>query len=298
MRTIDLKLLAALDAVISEQNFDRAASVLSITQSAISQRIKQLEQLVAHPVLIRTQPLTLTPIGVKLIKYYKQVNLLEHQLNEDIFPSSAKKVVSASIALNADTLASWFIPAITPLLKLNNIELDLHLANEQETQKLLIKGEVFAAISSQKKAVSGCNTQFLGELNYLLVCSPEFKEKYFPTGLTTESLTQAPAVDFDPNDNMHATYLAKVFKIQPGSYPCHRVRSSEAFVKLALAGLAYTLLPITQAIEHLNSGTLVSLAPEKPLTQKLYWHSWVLEKGLHKALSEQVINYAQKILSE
>ena len=292
----DYKLLAALDAVTTEQSFEKAADKLAITQSAISQRIKQLEQQVAQPVIIRTSPPQLTPIGEKLLKHFKQVSLLEFQLVEDIQPEQRQKPLKIAIGLNADTLASWFIPAISPLLKQELIELDLHVANEQDTQSLLSKGNVFAAISSQQKSVAGCKVEYLGQLHYLLCASPDFVQRYFHNGLTKQALEQAPAVDFDPHDNMHHQYLTQHFNMAVGSYPCHRVRSSEAFVQLALSGDAYTLLPITQAQPYLTSGELVSIAPDKQLVQTLYWHSWVLERGSYKHISEHVVNYARTLL--
>ncbi|WP_211185277.1 LysR family transcriptional regulator ArgP [Thalassotalea algicola] len=294
---IDYKLLTALEAVMSEQSFERAASKLAITQSAISQRIKQLELLVAQPVIIRTTPLTLTDVGQKLLKHFKEVSLLQHQLVNDIFPEQAQQKIKIAIALNADTLASWFIPAISPLLKKTNIELDLHVANEQDTQSLLSKGKVFGAVSSQEKSVSGCKSQYLGELDYILCASPEFQQKYFSNGLTKDALRVAPSVDFDANDNMHSLYIWQKYNLAAGEYPCHRVRSSEAFVNLAIAGNAYTLLPMTQAKEHLLSGTLVNISPENSLVQKLYWHSWILEQGVYKRISMQVVQYAQSLLA-
>jgi len=294
--SLDYKLLAALEAVMSEQSFEKAACKLAITQSATSQRIKQLEQFVAQPVLVRASPPTLTQVGEQLLKHYKEVRLLEHQLSEDIFPEQGNKSVKVAIALNADTLASWFIPAISPLLKKENIELDLHVANETYTQSLLSKGKVFAAISNKEAAVTGCKSEYLGQLSYVLCASEEFRDKYFPNGITLENLKKAPAVDFDANDNMHSQYLSQMFNLSPQDYPCHRVRSSEAFVSLALAGNAYTLLPMTQAAAHLKNKSLVELAPDKPLIQSLFWHSWILERGLYKEISEQIIKYAQPLL--
>lgn len=298
MQNVDYKLLSALNAVVTEQSFEKAADKLAITQSAVSQRIKHLESTYAQPLLIRSQPIELTPLGEKLLKHFKQVELLEFQLREEISPTERASSLTVSIAVNADTLASWFIPAISPLLKTTDITLDLHLANEKKTQMLLNKGAVFAAISSQARAISGCKSTYLGNLPYVLVSSPEFKQRYFPNGLNAETLVNAPAVDFDPNDNMHASFIEEHFNVQAGQYPCHRVRSSEAFVFLALEGAAYTLLPITQANPHIAAGTLVNLLPKNPLIQKLYWHSWHLEQGIHREVSTRIINYASELLSE
>ncbi|MFD2166196.1 LysR family transcriptional regulator ArgP [Thalassotalea euphylliae] len=297
MFSIDPKLLFALQAVITEQSFERAANRLNITQSAISQRIKQLEQLVAQPVLVRNVPIVATPMGEKLLRYAKELAQVNNRLHAEIFPNEQQQPTKLAIGLNADTLASWFIPAIAPLLETKNIELDLHVSNEATTQKLLTKGEVFAALSSQDRSVAGCKTQYIGELQYVLCASPQFVKKYFTNGITKSALTNAPAVDFDANDNMHRQYIMERFGLATGDYPCHRVRSSEAFVNLAVAGLVYTLLPMTQAKQHLDNRRLINIAPKEPLTQHLYWHSWVLEKGVFKQVSEHVVDYAKKLLA-
>ncbi|MGL6164556.1 MAG: LysR family transcriptional regulator, partial [Aeromonas veronii] len=123
MKELDYKLLRALDAVLQEQNFDRAAKSLHITQSAISQRIKQLEQQFAEPLLIRSQPLQATPLGQKLLAHYRQVHQLELELAGELAPDEPQGPIRISIAVNADSLATWFLPAIAPLLKQHPIEL-------------------------------------------------------------------------------------------------------------------------------------------------------------------------------
>ncbi|TRX54483.1 LysR family transcriptional regulator ArgP [Thalassomonas sp. M1454] len=293
MRPFDYKLIHALDTVIQQQSFDKAANILNITQSAISQRIKQLEQLVAQPVLIRTQPLCATLVGEKLLSHFRKVRQLEYDLAGEIVPSDQATAIPINIAVNADTLASWFIPAISPILKKHAIELNIQVSNEASTQELLKKGEVFAAVSSQKSSFAGVKVEAIGTINYVLCASKEFKNKYFKDGLNKQNLIHAPSIDYDARDTMHSDYLKQHFKIRRNDYPCHRIRSSEAVVTMTLAGLAYGLIPTTQANEHLLSGALIDLAPDKHLPQTLYWHSWALERGVQKQISKTIIAYGE-----
>lgn len=293
---LDYKLVQALDAVVKEQNFDRAAKLLNITQSAVSQRIKQLEQQFAQPLLVRTQPIAATITGQKLLAHFRQISQLEYELLRDIMPDTQNYAMPVAIAVNADSLASWFIPAISPILKQYNIELNVQVCNETKTQLLLKRGEVFAALSNQADEYPGCHVRLVGQLDYILCATPEFQQRYFADGLTPVALTKAPGVIFDQSDSMHLDYIEQHFGIKAGQYPCHTVRSSEAFVDMALAGIAYCLLPHNQAQQHLDAGDLVDLAPQLHLQHSLYWHSWVLEKGIHKAISEQVINYGKSVL--
>jgi LysR family transcriptional regulator (chromosome initiation inhibitor) len=134
-------------------------------------------------------------------------------------------------------------------------------------------------------------------VNYILCANPSFKEKYFPDGLTIEALKKAPGAVFDQRVTMHYGYIEQHYGLKAGEYPCHTVRSSEAFVIMAIEGVAYCLLPHIQANEYLTSGVLIDLAPKQHLPQMLYWHSWLFEKGLHQEISQTVIENGKAFLS-
>ena len=293
---MDYKLLQALQVVIEQQSFARAADILCISQPAVSQRIKLLEEYVAQPVLIRGQPLVATAIGQRLLKHYKQVQHLEAELLPSIGANTADQAVVMTIAVNADSLATWFIPALSPLLKQYPIELDLHILDEARTLDKVKAGEAFGALSLQPKPLPGCEATLLGELNYALVATPDFVLQYLPDGMTRAALQQAPGVSFDRKDAMHIKFMQQHFALTEGSYPCHIVRSSEAFVAMACAGVAYCLIPELQIEDELACGKLVKLTPCQ-LTIPLYWHRWILLKGLYRQVSEQIISAAQSALS-
>lgn len=294
---LDYKLLKALDVVMSSQNFERAAEILCISQSAVSQRIKLLEEFVGHPVVVRGKPLSLTAIGKQLVNHYKQVELLERELLPKIIPEQQQSPIKLSLAVNADSLAIWFLDALAPLIKFSNIELNLLISGETRTLERLKSGEAFGAVSTDSRPITGFKTAKLGQLKYILVASPEFKQHYFAKGVTSKTLKNAPGANFDRFDLMHQQFIEKYFGLLPGSYPCHSVRSSEAFVSMARNSLAYTLIPETQIRDELNSGQLLNIAPNKCQLDTLYWHSWVLEKGVFKAASKMIIEHARKTLS-
>lgn len=294
---LDYKLLAALDAVIAEQSFERAAQRLHLTQSAISQRIKQLEQTLAQPLLRRTSPLTPTPLGQQLLGHYRQVSQLERALQPWLQTDATETPLQVNIAVNADSLATWFVPALRTLLADHPIELNLLIQDENRTLDCLRQGEVFASISTQSHPLPGCHCDFLGIMPYRLVCTPEFAVRYFANGLHSTSLAHAPAVAFDTRDDMHVSYICEHFGLAGGSYPCHTVRSSEAFIALAEAGVAYCLIPELQIIDALQQGRLVSL-PAPVLERTLYWHRWVLERGLHREISQAILQHAREHLPQ
>jgi LysR family transcriptional regulator, chromosome initiation inhibitor len=299
MNHLDYKLLQALNVVFREQSFDRAAQQLHLSQSAVSQRIKQLELLVAQPVLIRSQPLQLTAMGQLLLTHYQQVQQLEQALLPHISPDSPAKPHPVTIATNADSLATWLIPALTPLLQPSRVELNLLIEDENRTIERLRRGEAFGAITTQAEALPGCQSDLLGFMDYVLTASPAFIQLYFPDGLTEQELRKAPGVAFDQRDDMHVSFVEKHFGLPPGSYPCHTVRSSEAFVALAKAGVAYCLIPKLQISTELARGELVELMPQTPLRERtLYWQRWVLERGIYRQISQHLLSWCRQILPQ
>lgn len=294
---LDYKLLHALSVVLDEQNFDRAASVLAITQSAVSQRIKSLEQAIGQPVLIRSQPIEATIIGKKLLAHYQQVKLLEQDILPDISGDKKLETITANIASNADSLATWLISAMGDVCHEYNVAVNFKLADENRTINYLKDGEVFGALSTHPHALPGCTFEKLGDVQFLLVASPSFVARYFPKGVNQQALATAPAVAYDQKDEMHIDYIEQIFGLKRGSYPCHTVRSSEAFVNFAKHGIAYCLIPKLQIQAELASKELVSLMPEHPIIRTLYWHHWVLLKGVFKTFSSAIITRAQYALN-
>lgn len=296
---IDYKLLRALSAVIRHQSFEAASVDLHISQSAVSQRIKLLEEFVGHPVLVRSKPLTLTNIGNRLINHYKQVELLEHDLLPDIRAEETLSCIRLSLSVNADSLAVWFIKALAPLVKQRSVELDIHVLDENRTTQKLQSGEAFGALSTNPHPLTGYKADYVGDLNYVLIASPEYQQKYFSDGVDKQSLMRATGVAFDPLDTMHTDFIEQKFGIKGDCYSLHQVRSSESFVDLVKHGLAYTLVPEMQVRDELKCGELVNLLPGTQLTTRLYWHSWVLAKGIFKQASQMIIDYAsQNLCSE
>jgi LysR family transcriptional regulator (chromosome initiation inhibitor) len=295
LTNIDYKLLKALDAVVTEQSFERAAQRLFITQSAVSQRIKLLEKLFGEPLLIRSTPPKSSNLGRLLLGHYQRVLQLETELNQQLDLNS-KKAQLLPLAVNADSLASWLINALSPLLQQKNVQLNLFVQDESTTWERMRSGEALACLSSKEKAISGSDSHFLGYMEYVCVASPDFIERFFKQGVNRQTLQHAPAMSFDQHDDMHLSFLRDYFQLEMGQYPCHTIRSSEAFVDLTLASGAYSFNTLFSVEKHLQTGRLVDILPDYKVRVPLYWHCWQLGGELMQTLSEEVIQYARKVL--
>lgn len=296
MRGLDYKWIEALDAIVQFGSFEHAAEQLFISQSAVSQRIKQLEKFLAQPALIREQPPKPTPIGKKLLGLYRRVRLLESDLVPELRNDASYQPLQLSLATNADSLATWLLPALSDLLKRERVALNLVVDDEGRTLEKLRNGEVAGAISLESQSIPGCDADYLGRVDYLCVASPEFAQHYFPDGVNRESLLEAPTLAYDFHDDMNDRFLHQHFNLPKGGVLKHTVRSSEAFVKLALNGVAYCLIPRLQIEEELEQGLLVDITPGFFLSQRIYWHHWQLETGILKSISDAIINHSRVIL--
>lgn len=298
MRGLDYRWLEALDSVVKYRSFDKAANTLCISQSAVSQRIKQLEIWSTQPVLIREQPPRATLVGQKLLGLYRRVSLLEQDLLPELNSSESDAVIDVSIATNADSLATWLLPSLAPLMQQTKLALNFVVDDENRTLEKLRTGEVVGAISLESDSISGCSADYLGISEYICVASPDFCARYFPKGVTRDSLLKAPAVVFNQYDHMHEEFIQKHYSLSISSVAKHTVRSSEAFVKLASLGVAYSLIPKIQILKELEERSLINIAPNHMIANELYWHHWHSESGVLKQLSNAIMQYASNRLPQ
>jgi LysR family transcriptional regulator, chromosome initiation inhibitor len=261
---LDYTHLTALAAIHRRGAFDLAAAELGLTPSAISHRIKALEETTGTLLIIRGQPCTATPTGLRLIAHLDQVRLLEHSLTGTL-PNQGPTTLR--IAVNADSLATWVIPALAAT---QGFLFDLVIADQDIAQSWLRRGEVSAAITSHPGPLQGCETLALGALRYRATASPAYVAQHFSQGLTAQALTTAPALQFSESDTLQSQWASRETGFA-GSLPTHRIASSEGFVAACLAGLAWALNPEPLIFDHIAAGRLIDLRPKAPFDVPLHW---------------------------
>ncbi len=270
---LDYKLLAALAAVVEQAGFERAAQVLGLSQSAVSQRIKLLEARVGQPVLVRAVPPAPTEIGRRLLNHVQQVRLLERDiqaqvpaLDEGGLPERLR------IALNADSLATWWAGAVGAFCTEQRLLLDLVVEDQEVGLKRMRAGEVAACVCASERPVAGARAVLLGAMRYRAMASPAFIAWHFPTGVTAQALAHAPAIVFGPDDLLQHRYLSGLGV--EGGFAHHLCPSSEGFIRLAQAGFGWGLIPELQVLGESARGELVELISDRPIDVPLYWHHW------------------------
>nr|WP_182852890.1 LysR family transcriptional regulator ArgP [Pseudomonas otitidis] len=273
MDMFDYKLLAALAAVVEQGGFERAAQVLGLSQSAVSQRVKLLEARVGQPVLVRAAPPAPTEIGTRLLNHVQQVRLLERDLQAQV-PALDEGGLPERlrIAINADSLATWWAPAVAGYCSSHRVLMDLVVEDQEVGLKRMRAGEVAGCICAAERPVAGARSLALGAMRYRALASPGFVARHFSRGVTAEALLNAPSIVYGPDDQLQHRYLAAL-GIQ-GAFPHHLCPSSEGFVRLTQAGLGWGLVPEHQVEGELARGELVELIPQRPIDVPLYWHHW------------------------
>ncbi len=271
---LESTLLATVAAVVREGSFERAARLMHITPSAVSQRVRQMEERVGAVLIVRGQPCTATEAGARICRHADSVAMLEHDLRRDLpalAPQDAQAVHSSiRIAINADSLSTWFVSAMRDFCAQSRVLLDVAVDDQDQTNEWLRRGHVLAAVTSQAKAVQGCKVRKLGILRYCATASPAFVQQHFAAGVNAESLARAPSIVFDRNDRLQERWVRRQLR-RDVMLPAHRLPSAQAFVDAALVGVGWGMNPLLSVQEHLSKRRLVELVPGRALDVPLYW---------------------------
>ncbi|MEJ6004039.1 LysR family transcriptional regulator ArgP [Paucibacter sp. AS339] len=292
---LDYSLLAALAAVVRESSFERAARVLHISPSAVSQRVKLLEQRLGQVLVVRGSPCVATEAGLLLCRHVEQVGMLEHDLLARV-PALAPDGlgrVTLRVAVNADSLATWFMPAAAAFAEAEPALLDLSLEDQAFTAERLRSGEVLAAVTDLAEPVQGCRSLPLGSMRYLATASPAFVRRYFSAGVTLESLASAPCLRFNRQDGLQSRWIEQAFGAQP-SLPTHWLPSSQGFVDAACAGLGWGMNPASSVAAMLADGRLQLLTDQSELLLPLYWQTTRQPLPMLDRLSAAVLTAARQ----
>lgn len=271
---IDYAQIRALAAVLRAGSFEAAAADLHVTPSAISQRIRALEESVGTVLVIRGQPARPTDAGARLARHAEEVGLLEHLLAADLGLASDDTpgaAITLRIAVNADSLATWLLPALAAAgTQARGLLFDLAIDDQDHSEDWLRRGAVSAAITARPGPVQGCDSHPLGRLRYRATAAPAYMARWFADGVTAAALARAPAITFDAKDRLQGEWLHTVTGRRSG-YRSHRIPSSQGFVEAARLGLGWGMNPEALVRADLDAGHLVELLPDRPLDVALHW---------------------------
>lgn len=285
---------AAFLAAIDAGSLEAAAAQLKITPSAVSQRIAALEQDMGTPLLVRSRPCRPTAPGARLLQYLRRSTLLESEFLAEMTDDPGPARVA--LAVNNDTLATWLLPVLAPILIDEQLLVEFVLDNQGHTFALLEGGHAVACISGETEPMRGCSASALGIMRYRLVAAPGFARRWFPDGITRATAQRAPLLVFDRKDAMQSSFLLTHFGLPDGAYPFHYVPASDPFVGAIRHGLGYGMLPDEQCGALLASGELVDLTPTMAHDVALYWHAWRIQPPRLERMGAALLKAARGVL--
>ncbi|MBK9441596.1 MAG: LysR family transcriptional regulator ArgP [Comamonadaceae bacterium] len=302
MSTFDPAALECLAAIVEEGGFERAAVRLSITQSAVSQRLRSLEVQVGTVLIVRSRPLKPTTAGRLLLKHAMQMRLLRADLERDLkelapgMASGTGEDERISIAVNADSIATWALPALGPLAH-QGLGLEIITDDQDFTFEWLREGRVLGCVTTLRSALRSCKSEPLGAMQYVVVAEPEFARVHCPDGLSPHNFSALTFVAFNRKDDLQAEFVAEACGLNHVSLRQVYVPSSEGQLHAVLAGWGVSVLPELKVRDHLCAGTLVDLMPGRTLQVALYWHCWNLNSVVLDALTHALKTAAARDLS-
>ncbi|MEV6812914.1 LysR family transcriptional regulator ArgP [Micromonospora sp. NPDC051296] len=297
MSGLDSTQLRTLAAVVAEGSFEAAARLLHVTPSAVSQRIKALEESVGQVLVRRHRPCDATEAGRPLLRLAGQLALLEREALADARGplGGDRGRTRVAIVVNADSLATWFPAALARLPEQPELFFDIRQDDQEHTAELLRDGVVTAAVTAQREAVQGCRVRRLGAMRYRALAAPSVADRWFADGLTREAASAAPVVVFDRKDQIQHRFLRTVtgHALDP---PVHYVPSVPAFNESIRLGLGWGLVAEQIADADVAAGRCVEIAPGRVLDVPLYWQHWRLDSQVLTALTAAVCTAAAESL--
>ncbi|MGY1857922.1 LysR family transcriptional regulator ArgP [Modestobacter sp. SYSU DS0290] len=286
---LDLGQLRALEATVAAGTLDGAARALHVTPSAVSQRLKALEVATGRVLLVRSRPVRVTDSGAAVLRLARQVGLLTADAVRDLGGDAGP--VGLPIAVNADSLATWVLPALAPLAA--DIAFDLHREDEEHTSALLRDGTVTAAITTDAEPVPGCTVTGLGAMRYRPMATAAFAARWLPDGAGAAALARAPVVVFDRKDDLQHRYL-RARGVDPATPPVHYVPASADYVTAVRLGLGWGMVPRQQE----PPGELVSLDDAGAVDVVLHWQQWKLRSPSLDRVADAVQTAARRALDQ
>ncbi len=293
---LDLAQLRALSAAVSEGTLEAAARALHVTPSAVSQRLRALEVATGRVLLVRSKPVRATESGLALLRLARQIDLLagDALAELDVGPDG-RTAPTLPLAINADSLATWALPALAPLA--GSVSFEIHRDDEAHTAALLRAGTVVAAITADPDPVAGCSVTRLGSMRYRPMAATASARRWFPEGATAEALARAPFVVFDRKDDLQHRYLRERVPGAPRP-PTHSVPSSADFLTAVRLGLGWGMLPDLQSRADEADGRLVDVDGAGAIDVTLHWQQWKLRSPSVDRVAAAVIAAARRHLTQ
>ena len=294
MSRIDYDSLTILAAVVREGSFEAAAKSMKVTQSAVSQRIRQLEEKAGVVLVARGRPCVPTAAGIQFCRHVEQVTLLQQELADRmraLVGGDEAGAATIRLGVNNDSLATWFPNLIKRASQELGIRLDILPDDQDHTEASLKSGDALAVITALEAPIHGCRRISLGSMDYIAVAAPEFFRAQFSEGVSPDTLRGSICLSFNRKDNIQDQWMTLCFG-ETVPLSTHFVPSYEGYIACCLNGTAWGLVPSISAIPLVKRGALIELSPGKAARVSLHWQASMQSSEILARLGDLVLEEA------
>lgn len=249
--------LDAFLKVAQEKSFSKAANQLHITQSALSQRIANLEKNIGHTLFIR-QPndIFLTPIAHHLLQYCLQKEALEKDFIKKITHGNKKEIYgTVKIGTFSSIGESIIVPLLSEVVKKHpQLEIDLLSRELLELPDLLMTGRVDFIFLNSPIEKMHLENHLLGFERYVLVESAKCDSR------------KNIYLDHDENDTLTSEFLS-LQKSESHNITINYFDNINLIISAVGAGIGRAVIPLHIAKK---TKTLHILKGHKTLKKSVY----------------------------
>ncbi|MDP3561946.1 MAG: LysR family transcriptional regulator [Legionellaceae bacterium] len=258
--------LHAFQAIVKQGTVHAAASMIHLTQTAVTQRIKALEQKLGTTLFIRSRRgMELTPEGEALHRYCQQILELNGQLMADIQGSGVTTDIRMRIAGPTSLMRSRIIPSCEPVMRaFPGLRMSFIVDDATNIHHRLKSGEAELVILSPEHLFDELSSKTLYSEHYVLLCSSKWKSRTLHNIIQEERI-----IDFEDDDRMTFNYLKTYNLFEHAKTERHFVNNTESLAYLITAGIGYGVLTKEFAKPYIERGEIMILNDAKTYEHKI-----------------------------
>ena len=263
--------LEAFWAVVRKGTVQDASSILGITQTGVTQRIRSLEKQLKTTLFTRSRKgMRLTAEGEALLQYVKSSLDIEGMALSKIQRAAKDSIIEIGISGSSSILRSRVIPNLIQLKKsFPLLRFRFDFSDLESNVDKVKNGISDFALLQPHEVTREMEIKLIKAERYCLFGPASWKRR-----LLSEILKSETIVDFEANDLMTFQFLDKYKLKSEGAKVRHFANNTDALLSIVQNGLAYTVLPQELAQPAVQRKELINLAQDYFLEKKisLIWY--------------------------
>lgn len=257
---IELKHLKAIEALRETGSVSEAASLLCLTQSALSHQLKELEHRLEQALFERkTDPLRFLPAGTLLLQLAEQVLPAVRAAEQTLKQGKSNLKAAIRFCVECHACYHWLLPSIKAFLQQEaDVELDLSASIQHQAIEALLQEELDLVVTSDQRLLQHVHYHYLYPMELRLLVSPEHllasQSWLKPEQLLQETLLSYPV---PPQRQDVFRFFLQGHSFQGRVKP---IAQGSQMIQQVAANQGVAVLPGWMAEPYLQQGLIASLA--------------------------------------